>query len=286
SRTETSSRLAKGDPWMPARSETNCEPRRLKRSGWTLAAILLLVVSASRGAGAAETTPPPSADPHAGPPVAPGTRQPVPHPDATTPQSASIEELMARAKKLDPTLDFRELRRMHVSKPEFRVSDFISPQYKIAIDNLQAAAGKADAATVRKRCDAVFKIYFIEAKAHALCGLALEKAGDKEGAEYERYLSQGMVASVLSSGDGKTWKTAYEVFAVSEEYDVLFAEGLEKTQEGTLDGTTKDGKTKAFDVLTAKDPQTGATQRIFFNVTELYTHYGNLEGKKPMPSGD
>ena len=263
---------------MNARPDTTRLSRRARRLGLSLT---LLMALASGSAGAAETAPP-TADPHAGPPVAPGTRQPVPHPDATTPQSASIEELMARAKKLDPTLDFRELRRMHVSKPEFRVSDFISPQYKIAIDNLQAAAGKADAATVRKRCDAVFKIYFIEAKAHALCGLALEKAGDKEGAEYERYLSQGMVASVLSSGDGKTWKTAYEVFAVSEEYDVLFAEGLEKTQEGTLDGTTKDGKTKAFDVITAKDPQSGASQRIFFNVTELYTRYGTLEDKKAM----
>src|SRR5262249_58713152 len=135
----------KGDGWMPAGSETNCEPRRLKRSGWTLAAILLLVVSASRGAGAAETTPPPSADPHAGPPVAPGTRQPVPHPDATTPQSASIEELMARAKKLDPTRDFRELRRLHVSKPQSRAPDFSSPQYKIAIAHLQPAPGNADA---------------------------------------------------------------------------------------------------------------------------------------------
>ena len=270
---------------MPVRPDTRCAPRRTKRLGWTLAAALLITGGASRGAEAAETAPPTS-DPHAGPPVAPGTRQPVPHPDATTPQSASIEELMARAKKLDPTLDFRELRRMHVSKPEFRVSDYISPQYRIAIDNLQAAVGREDAATVRKRCDAVFKIYFIEAKAHALCGLALEKAGDKEGAEYERYLSQGMVASVLSTGDGKTWKTAYEVFAVSEEYDVLFAQGYEKTEQGTLDGTTKDGKTKSFDVLTAKDPQTGATQRVFFNVTELYAHYGKLEGKKPVPSGD
>ena len=112
--------------------------------------------------------------------------------------------------------------------------------------------------------------------------LALEKAGDKEGAEYERYLSQGMVASVLATGDGKTWKTAYEVYAVSEEYDVLFAAGLVKVDQGTIDGTTKDGKVKSFDVITARDPQTDATQRNFFNVTALYTHYGKLEDKKTM----
>src|SRR5262245_5063735 len=205
---------------MTATPRTTPLPHRRRLFGLALAILLLL--GARRTTGAAETVaPPPSepkSDPHAGPPVAPGTRQPVAHPAATPPQRASIEELMARAKKLDPNLDFRELRRMHVSKPEFRVSAYISPQYKIAIDNLQAMVGKSDAATIRKQCDAAFKIYYIEAKAHALCGLALEKAGDKEGAEYERYLSQGMVASVLSTGDGKTWKTAYEVFAVSEEY--------------------------------------------------------------------
>jgi hypothetical protein len=256
---------------------------RRKRFGIILTILLTLGVSR---AGVAETAaspqPAPAPDPHAGPMVPAGGSQAIAHPETTTPQKTTIEELMVRAKRLDPTLDFWELRRMHVSKPDFRVSAYISPQYKIAIDNLEASVGKADAAAIRKQCDAAFKIYFIESKAHALCGLALDKAGDKEGAEYERYLSQGMVSSILATGDGKTWKTAYEVFAVSEEYDVLFAAGLEKTQQGTLDGTTKDGKTKAFDVITAKDPQTGAEQRIFFNVTELYTRYGNLEEKKAM----
>jgi len=214
-------------------------------------------------------------------PSADGTEaKPAPPARALTP--AEAEEVMARARRLDPTLDFRDLRRLQASKPDFRVSAYISPQYKIAIDNLEAAVGKQDAESIRKRCDAAFKIYFLESKAHALCGFALEKAGDKKGAEYERFLAQGMVASILSTGDGKTWQTAYEVYAVSEEADVLFAAGLVKVDQGTLDGTPKDGKTRSFDVITARDPQTGATQRIFFNVTALYTHYSNLDDKKAM----
>ena len=89
---------------MIARSCTTC-PSRVS-PGFALLVTILVALGAHRIAGAAETAPPPpppSTDPHAGPLVPAGTRQPTAHPDATTPQSATIEDLMARAKKLDPT---------------------------------------------------------------------------------------------------------------------------------------------------------------------------------------
>jgi len=247
--------------------------------GIPIALAVLTAVAAARAAAAGSPEPVKPADAAN---AAAADQAPAPPPPARALTPAEAEAIMERAKRLDPTLDFRDLRRMKASKPEFRVSAYISPQYKIAIDNLEAAVGKSDAAAIRKRCDAVFDIYFLEAKAHALCGVALEKAGDKEGAEYERYLSQGMVASVLSTGDGKTLKTSYEVYAVSEEADVLFAAGLVKVDQGTVSGLDKNGAAKAFDAITARDPQTGKTQRIFFNVTALYTRYGQLDDKKTM----
>jgi len=264
---------------MTAHHSTPAPSPRSRRFALMLAILTVLGASlATRAISASPATAAAATDPQAAAPASPGGSQP----EAGVQKAASDEDLMARAKRLDPTLDFKQLRRMKVSKPDFRVSAYISPQYKIAIDNLEAATGREDAAAIRNRCDAAFKIYFIEAKAHALCGLALEKAGDTEGAAYERYLSQGMVASVLSTGDGRTWKTAYEVYALSEEADVLFAAGLVKTNQGTIDGTTKDGKNKSFDVWTAKDPETGKEQRIFFNVTALYTKYSQLEDKKTL----
>src|SRR5262245_56258866 len=205
----------------------------------------------------AESAPPPTGST--------GTTSAAPAADPAAKTPPNIDEVMARAKRMDPTLDFDQVRRLQVGKPKFRFSDFISPQYKDTLDGLQAAVGREDAASIRARCDKLFEIYFLEARAHALCGLALERAGDKEGAAYERYLSQGMIASVLSSGDGKTAKTAYRVYAVSEEYDILFAAGLEKVGQATLEA-----EGRVFDVLDAKNPETGTTQRIFFSLTDLY----------------
>ena len=61
----------------------------------------------------------------------------------------------------------------------------------------------------------------VDAKVHLMRSDVLLKAGDFTGHFYHRLVYYGLVTSIVTSGDGKTPKTAYKVVSVSEEYTVL-----------------------------------------------------------------
>ena len=74
------------------------------------------------------------------------------------------------------------------------------------------------------------------------------------------------IAKILSTGDGRTQATAYKVKYVAEEYAVLRTFGLELEIQSLVIG--KDHR--AFDVLTGKDPKTGAKIDLWFDITSFF----------------
>ena len=76
----------------------------------------------------------------------------------------------------------------------------------------------------------------------------------------------GRVAKIFKTGDGRTKATAYKVKNVGEEYQILRAYGLEPGVQGLV--TDNDGK--AYDVLTAKNPKTGETLDLWFDISSFF----------------
>jgi hypothetical protein len=76
----------------------------------------------------------------------------------------------------------------------------------------------------------------------------------------------GRTAKILSKGDGLTRDTAFRVRSVSEEYAILRTFGLEAGKQSLVVG--KNGK--AYDVLTATDPRSGATVELWFDVSSFF----------------
>jgi hypothetical protein len=75
------------------------------------------------------------------------------------------------------------------------------------------------------------------------------------------------IAKILSKGDGRSDQTAYRVGSVHEEYEVIAALGL------TSEGQSLVVRKKPYDVLDAKDPRTGATHQVWFDISSFYPEF-------------
>jgi hypothetical protein len=83
--------------------------------------------------------------------------------------------------------------------------------------------------------------------------------GDK--AEQVRRQWFALMDSIMNSGDGRGFATAYVVVTVAEEYSVLRLLGLKAVGQslGANEGSS-------FDIITVNDQETGAEAKVYFNI--------------------
>jgi hypothetical protein len=116
-----------------------------------------------------------------------------------------------------------------------------------------------------------------EPEGHLLAMMAFQKLGREPDAAFEHSVVGAYLQSILSSGDGKSAKTAYFVVNEGEEYfflNVVMGVGLPASQALV----EQDGH--SFDKLTIKDKD-GKDQEIWFNVdTSMNTLKEALGDKK------
>lgn len=77
-----------------------------------------------------------------------------------------------------------------------------------------------------------------------------------------RTISEGLLKSIVATGDGKTPKTAYKVISIPEEYMTLWYLGLrsENQSVGKFDGIT-------CDVFQVKNQKNGERSTVYFDIT-------------------
>jgi hypothetical protein len=106
-------------------------------------------------------------------------------------------------------------------------------------------------------------------RAHMLRAVALRRLGREKEANFHRELAIGLIQSIVQTGDGRSFETAWTVFRVKEEYEVLKAGGyLVEQQALTAHGGRR------FDILDARKPDGSAKFRAHFDITELFAEEG------------
>ena len=101
-----------------------------------------------------------------------------------------------------------------------------------------------------------------EPEGHLLAMMAYQKTGREQDAAFEHGVVAACLQSILSSGDGKSSKTAYFVVNEGEEYFFLnIVMGVRMPSSQAL--IEQDGH--SFDKLTIKDKD-GKSQEIWFNI--------------------
>jgi hypothetical protein len=117
-------------------------------------------------------------------------------------------------------------------------------------------------------------------RAHMLRAVALRKLGRDKEANFHREAAIGLIESIVRGGDGRSFETAWTVYRVKEEYEVLKAGGyLVERQSLASHGN------RNFDVLDARKPDGSARFRAHFDVTELFAEEGRaMLGRVPVTS--
>lgn len=141
-------------------------------------------------------------------------------------------------------------------------------------DELSVAFDKGDSKATVEVTKRLLAHDQTDIRAHVLRGMALRKMERTAEADFHRGVALALLNSITNSGDGRSVKTAWTVFQVKEEYEVVKAlGGLVQSQSLISEGG------RHFDVLEARRPLDGGdTIRVYFDVTELFAEQARTLG--------
>lgn len=76
----------------------------------------------------------------------------------------------------------------------------------------------------------------VDMRAHYYTGIALAESGKEADSENHFRWLEGLLHSLVSSGDGETPETAYVTISIAEEHDALYFFGLEIKSQALISG--------------------------------------------------
>ena len=106
-------------------------------------------------------------------------------------------------------------------------------------------------------------------RAHMLRAVALRRLGRDKEANFHREAAIGLIESIVRTGDGRSFATAWTVFQVEEEYEVAKSGGYVVTSQSL----TRQGG-RWFDVLEVQKPDGSARFRAHYDITEVFAEDG------------
>lgn len=136
---------------------------------------------------------------------------------------------------------------------------------------LEAAMRKDDPNAVLDTATKILGYDPTDARAHIVSAAVLHQAGSAGQSDIHSTLARALLDSLGKSGNGAGFDTAWTAYAVKEEYQFLFAIGLEVHGQRLVPHGDRH-----YDVLAVEDPKTGRGGEAYFDVTELYAEEGRL----------
>jgi len=109
----------------------------------------------------------------------------------------------------------------------------------------------------------------VDIRIHYYTAISLDELGREPESEVHFRWVDGLLESILVTGDGETEATAYVTISVTEEYDVLYLANLKPTNQALLQGKT------LLDVFTAENEE-GKEYTIYFNPVAHFNRLDNL----------
>jgi Domain of unknown function (DUF4919) len=149
-------------------------------------------------------------------------------PRAVTPRApdaepvAPYEALLRRAKARPADVDFTALRLAYARSADYAPYAAYPDQAAPMRQALEAQDWRA----VVKIAEAALRANYVRMRPHAHAMRAHEALGNHAAAAHHRAMFDGLAASILASGNGRSPETAMIVIAIQEQYDALAVLGL------------------------------------------------------------
>jgi Domain of unknown function (DUF4919) len=127
-------------------------------------------------------------------------------------------ELTRKATVGDHSVDFTALRSLYPYTDQW---DPYGNKTAALLDQAAAASKGKDCATALEKLDEILRLDFTIDAAHALRSDCLAATGRESASQTESDIADGLIHSLMDSGDGNSEDTAYIVMTEREEMDVL-----------------------------------------------------------------
>lgn len=136
-----------------------------------------------------------------------------------------------------------------------------------ALDNSQYRKALAIA-------DSILSYNYVDIDVHLYCGYAYKQLGDSLKSDFHYSLYDGLLNSVVASGDGKTAKTALWVISTTEEYAFIRAYNLSLEEQSLYHEDSH-----SFDLMEVTDRESQEKHKIYFNIDIPIGYMGALFNK-------
>jgi hypothetical protein len=181
---------------------------------------------------------------------------------AQAPQAApGYEELVARAKAGDASVDWLALRNAYAESPNY---DPYGATLRQLRSEMLDAHRRGDCAAAIAKAEDVLAANFVDIDAHLLASLCHEQLGNEQAMRREHAAARDLLGSILKSGDGKSEQTAFVVVQIAEEYSILRLLRLEPANQALIQAQGHN-----YDRFEAKSRDTGREAMVYFNIDRL-----------------
>lgn len=173
----------------------------------------------------------------------------------------NYDDLIKKLNQSDKTLDFFNLRMAYTQTPDYKPYDDSLEEFRKTMFKQFQKKNYSDALDNAKK---VLDKNYLDPYAHFICEMSYSALKDSVNYKFHNYVRNGLLNSIIQSGDGNSPETAHMVISTREEYFIIYIYGLSlinQVQE------VKNGI--PVELMRAKDIKTGDTLEIYFNVSLL-----------------
>lgn len=172
-------------------------------------------------------------------------------------RAETYDELLARAKAQDPTLNFTELRLAYTKTDSYSPYAFDSETRDAAVQALK----DQDYARAAQLADKLLADNYLDLEGHLLAHSAAKRQHDEAGVKQHEYMLDGLFKAITDSGDGKTAQTAWQVISVREEYIICQMMDARVLEQSLLQENGHN-----IDQLKVRREKDSQDRQLFFNV--------------------
>ncbi|WP_323843953.1 DUF4919 domain-containing protein [Microbulbifer magnicolonia] len=185
-------------------------------------------------------------------------------PQVSQAEQSEYRRLLAEAQRLSFTLDFDALRRAYVESSEYNPHGGEKlaglPEAYLSVENAEFGA-------CLKHVDQVLATNYMSLEAHMIGVVCSGRSADLDREDRHRYMVEGLMESIESSGDGRSQDSAYRTISTSELHGFVRLKGLQVLEQSIVYD-----QRGIYDKMRVRDPESGDEYALFFNVSRQFAH--------------
>jgi hypothetical protein len=169
--------------------------------------------------------------------------------------------IVEQVKQSDKNADFQALRMLYTKTENYNPYDITSSD----INEINLLLKQNQFEKVIQKIEPILWEQFMNIDLHFMAMKAYKGLENEKMYNWHRYITFGLIDSIMASGDGKTPEKAYIVINTREEYIILSYLGLKYSNQSLIE----DGGHQ-YDRFDVENKKTGENTKLYFKVDILF----------------